>query len=581
MKHVALVLILALVGSPANAYEVDVCADDLRVRVTVVKGCEPTPTPTPTPEPTPTPTPRPTTLAIGINIAPPLYYSSPSFIDVLRKQTRWTTEIHWGQPVPDPMPAIPIDGLGYPTGLPENANAGMLINRNLPGRFWPATTYVLTWTGGALGTGCRFAGCKVASREPNRIVFTTAPGLDEYSGFNLFLSAIDPVSPPKAMQFVPLEYEGRVGRELGEPNIFYPAYVAHLKHYPAGLRMMPWLAASSGEPIGPWSARTTTAHPFQSPNFATGARPAWEYTIELCNLVGSTCWITFHYSTDDESVRETAKLFRDHLRPGIRVVVEFGNELWNPGTFPKQETWCKAGAAKDGHDSAVRYCSKRAAEVHAIFQESFGRDIVRMFAGQAANPWIAGAALDGGRVAVADAFSIAPYFGGLSRSGSLNVLDPQFWADGKPDCVAVVNHFKATSIPQVAEQIANHRAKLDELSPGRHIPLWLYEAGQHFTAADWPLRNNPKANEVYIGCNRHSAMGDAYDAYLAVPEKSAATEAWFLSDMGPYDKYGSWGQIEFLEQPRSETPKFDALMRFVERTAQRRARPRVRGWLFQ
>jgi hypothetical protein len=59
-------------------------------------------------------------------------------------------------------------------------------------------------------------------------------------------------------------------------------------------------------------------------------------------------------------------------------------------------------------------------------------------------------------------------------------------------------------------------------------------------------------------------MGRLYRGYLDAWKKAGGRLFVHFSNCSAYTKWGRWGALEHLEQPRAAAPKFDALQEFAE-----------------
>ncbi len=114
----------------------------------------------------------------------------------------------------------------------------------------------------------------------------------------------------------------------------------------------------------------------------------WETVIQLCNETNCDGWINVPVKATDDYVRELALLFKKNLNPGLKVYVEYCNELWNSsgGFFSSYINNLNAANAEvatgnsslnfDGETSvwylAWRRTAKRAVEISNIFREVWG-----------------------------------------------------------------------------------------------------------------------------------------------------------------------------------------------------------------
>lgn len=98
------------------------------------------------------------------------------------------------------------------------------------------------------------------------------------------------------------------------------------------------------------------------------------------------------------------------------------------------------------------------------------------------------------------------------------------------------------------------------------VNLIAYEGGQHFVGHG-AKQNDPSCNALLDAVNRDPRMKVAYTAYLASWKRAGGGLFMNFSSVGRYSKWGRWGVLEHLLQPRLEAPKFDALMTFIESTS--------------
>jgi len=56
---------------------------------------------------------------------------------------------------------------------------------------------------------------------------------------------------------------------------------------------------------------------------------AYEYQIQLCNILKTNCWVTVPYAASDDFIKQMAILFMNNLRKDVTVDLEYSNEVWN------------------------------------------------------------------------------------------------------------------------------------------------------------------------------------------------------------------------------------------------------------
>ena len=145
------------------------------------------------------------------------------------------------------------------------------------------------------------------------------------------------------------------GYALSTTKTFTDRYVNLLKvTSPAVLRFMDYTKANN-DPEIVWYDRPKTTDATQAK--ATTADPlqplkgiAWEYCIELANLLGKGAWINVPVMATDDYVRNLAILFRDKLRSDLPIYIEYSNEVWNSAF--SQSQWNKSKAVAEVFNNA-------------------------------------------------------------------------------------------------------------------------------------------------------------------------------------------------------------------------------------
>ncbi|OPZ09835.1 MAG: hypothetical protein BWZ07_02939 [Alphaproteobacteria bacterium ADurb.BinA280] len=91
------------------------------------------------------------------------------------------------------------------------------------------------------------------------------------------------------------------------------------------------------------------------------------------------------------------------------------------------------------------------------------------------------------------------------------------------------------------------------------MSLIAYEGGQHLVGI-FGVENNNAITDLLTSANRDPRMGEAYAAYLSQWKAQGGELFVNFTASGDYSKWGSWGAVEFLDQPN--TPKQQALREF-------------------
>lgn len=151
-----------------------------------------------------------------------------------------------------------------------------------------------------------------------------------------------------------------------------------------------------------WSERTTMAHQ----GYVVSNGQPWELLVQMANATQRDLWINVPVRANDAYVRNLARLLRygsdgmnpytrkqanpvhPPLRPGLRVYVEYGNEIWNCGAGFYGCTWAMDlarpqmgnpahpiaydGAFDDPWLAQRRWIAYRSAGISLIFRQVFG-----------------------------------------------------------------------------------------------------------------------------------------------------------------------------------------------------------------
>jgi hypothetical protein len=490
------------------------------------------------PEHEATPSPRPAS-EIGINLASISYFATqtPSS-DVFRNRDVWATTdgITWDTGLAD---SVPIDADGYPLEIPFE---GQTMRTSV---FQPfeGGTFTLTWKGDGELTVLA-PGLEIQSHASRSIVFSTTRSVQ------------DPI-------FVRIDRSNEVDHvhdiRLYASGSYDTAFDSALKGFRV-LRFMDW-GATNGNPVSTWSERTTA---LAAQGTTRGA--SIEMMIESANEVHAHMWYSVPPMADDDFVERAAELIRSTLAPDLKVYVEYANENWNP-VFPQVAWEAQQGlalglnegsAADDGedaqrYDAGLKFSVQRAALVHSTFRRVLGASrVVAVLGGQSASSALNDQLLSafddtrinpfGGRP---DALAVAPYFG--------RVYSP---SDGTEDLS--VDDLLDDTEAQIETSVGEDTRANHEVASAHHVDLIAYEAGQHLLAIGG-LENDKAFIERLLAANRDPRMGELYRKAHAMWLESGGGLAIYYNSCEQWSKFGTWGALEYQNQPLSEAPKMAAL----------------------
>ncbi len=349
-------------------------------------------------------------------------------------------------------------------------------------------------------------------------------------------------------------------RDLPADGPFTKAFLESLKPF-GTLRFMDWMRINGSKQVS-WADRTTL-------DTAVWTRPNGtpiEICIDLCNKLHADAWFCIPHLADEGYIREFARLVKSRLDPGLKVYVEYSNELWN-FQFP-QTNYFKAKAT-EAFDAKVRAGemeeSRRNQELYAmlwdmealsaaralkIFRDEFADNarLIPVIGSQSANSYITKSYLRSGVLdGVVSAVAIAPYFGHFL--GSKKDADRTL-AEGIEGVFARLGEDIDSSNKKAIDSNAAIAAE-------KNLRLVAYEGGQHLTPSSGDKERDKQLNELFIAANRDPRMGEIYKRSAANWAAAGGGEFVYYSHVSAFGMSGYWGLIENMQQ--TSTPKLDAV----------------------
>ncbi len=95
------------------------------------------------------------------------------------------------------------------------------------------------------------------------------------------------------------------------------------------------------------------------------------------------------------------------------------------------------------------------------------------------------------------------------------------------------------------------------------VHLISYEGGESMVGI-LGAEGNTALNELFDAFNRDPRIKQLYLDYLAGWKQAGGELFVHFNDAGRYTKWGRWGALEYIAQPRAAAPKFDAIQSFIE-----------------
>lgn len=314
-----------------------------------------------------------------------------------------------------------------------------------------------------------------------------------------------------------------------------------------------------------------------------------EVLVELANQLDVNPWFNMHHAVNDAYVQYFAKYVNEHLNSHLRVYIEYSNEIWN-GRFAGHH-YMQLKGIELGLNSVpsefqgyrdkeffarLRFYSKRAVEIFDLWEAEFsGKErLIRVLGSNQGDKILSGQMLeyeDAVGNKKIDALAIGPYFSGcIVRSGACL---------GAPMTLSEVN-----SVDDVFEVIDwngyTHGLKgtLDKIKDQANIAnehgvnLLAYEGGQNLVFSEsmvFPEDAFRKTEliKLFVDANRDPRMKERYlrllEGWQLFADKGATLFTLYTLPQESYT-HGNWGLKEYLTQPRSDAPKYDAVMDFQE-----------------
>ena len=497
---------------------------------------------------------------LGLNLAAPDDWTTEwPFVDLFRTSRNWISQrtgAKWGM-----GPAVSVDADGWVTRLEKDSwvEAAILTN---DGGHYPAGKLVVTWQG--QGEVSMWGDGKTTNQTANRFEFEMGKAGNHF----VRITATEPTDYVRDLHVWLPGFE-----QTGAEQEFHPLFLNRLRGLRT-LRFMDWMNTNNS------TQQTWDQYPTEhSARQSDGVAP--QIMARLANRVGADPWFSIPHLADDTWVRQFATAIRDTVDPDHKVYVEYSNEVWN-GQFA-QARWAQQRGVEQGlystgweWQAGLRIQAQRSVEIFRIWREVFGAEadqrLVRVLATQAANPTSGETVLswqDAYREA--DAVAIAPYFtcdgdylgtGKLANPG----LPKAATAVLRAGVNALLDNCQRALHHEIHDWIARYRALADKYG----LALVGYEGGQHLVGVLGGEQNSA-VNNLMFQANRSSRMHGLYAQYLSQwRELGGGTLAMFSSG-GAVSKWGSWGLVEYEDQPIAQTPKYlavdEALQGLGRRTA--------------
>ncbi len=492
--------------------------------------------------------------------------SSVQFLNLFKSAIPFSETIPWGS-----SKGVEFDKNGWPKNL-HGGKAGTKFLNRLPEDTVEDGFFTVLYD----GEGEIFYGndARIVVHRPNKDIIEIKAGKDHILNASLFIKKTNPdnyirnirilpeggvckgfphirVKTPEACGTIPyLAFE-----ENEDKLLFNPDYLAFMKDFQV-VRFMN-MSGMTRNPVVKWEDRNKLEKATWGGKYGSRGAPV-EIMVALANQVKANPWFSMPYQASDDYIRKFAEYVKKHLDPDLKAYIEYSNEVWNP-IFIHHDYAIQQGLKEKLDDkksvAGYKWYSKRSVEVFKIWEDVFGgqEQLVRVLGSWASNQSMSSLILSyRDAYKHTDALAIGPYVS----------AHPKILRKAKN----VNDVFKAMMDPTSKwgmKSIISYIQKQAKVAKSFGVDLVAYEGGQHLV--DWNTRKvNEHPNELLYAANRDPRMGIIYDELLR--EWRRAGGKLFVAFSAPriYSWYGSWGIKEHIRQPRSDAPKYDSLLRYLE-----------------
>ncbi len=493
--------------------------------------------------------------------------ASVPFVDVFRASVPFEEARPWLT-----KGKIKYDADGWPAYIPKNGQVGTRFINKLPAGTVPDGLYTVLYEGKGKITYGNDA--KLVRHTPGKDIISIKAGKDRELRGTLIINETDPNNHIRNVRIL---MPGGIcsnnpykrvhsARSCSRGNflsfekhyasiIFNPDYLNYMKDFKV-IRFMN-MAGITRNPITSWNERNTMSQQTWGGKPTVRGAPL-EIMVELANQTGSDPWFCLPHKASNDYIYKFASYVRKHLRPGLKVYIEYTNEAWNTIFTQAHYVKDKGGDLRLDPDRAkagYKYYSMRSVQIFNIWEKVFGgtQNIVRVM-----GSWTGYTRMSEMLLTYRDAYkktdalAIGPYFYPNKKTvRRLRSVNDVF--------KALYDQKEIYSIPGVVKLIS----KQAKIADSYGVDLIAYEGGQHLV--DWKSRSIHKnPTKLFIQANRDWRMAKAYKDFfrgwkqaggkLFVNFSAPRTSQWF----------GSWGTKEYLNQPLSKAPKHRAILQFIK-----------------
>ncbi|MCK5810579.1 MAG: hypothetical protein KAH00_05790 [Cocleimonas sp.] len=465
---------------------------------------------------------------------------------------------------------VQYDKNGWPRNL-DRGSAGTRFISQMPLNSLPKGLYTVRYEGeGKIRYG---ASAKLVKRQKGKDLIRFVPMKDHLVTATLFIDKTNPndhirnirilmpggVCSDNVYKRVRHKNACRGGQYLAfdkyyEQIIFNPDYLNFMKDFKV-IRFMN-MGGVTRNNIQFWKNRPHLSEATWGGKEGVRGIPL-EIMVELANQLNVDPWINIPHKANSAFIYHYAKYMKEHLRPHLKIYIEYSNETWNDLFVPQAEHMKQTGTRyrldKDRRVAGTKYYSQQSVAIFKQWEAVFGgtKRLVRVMGGKTSDMAYTHLVL-GYKNAYkhVDALAIGPYFYMSQKDAhKMRSVGAIFQRLTDPS-----NYYSVNNVLKAVRKQVN-------ITKRYGIDLIAYEGGQHLV--DHKTHSMTQAATPFlVQANKDPRMAQLY-YHLLTGWKEAGGKLFVLfSAPRKYTWHGSWGIKEYINQPASQTPKYRAALAF-------------------
>lgn len=459
-------------------------------------------------------------------------------------------------------------------GWPQNLNKGQAGTRflsHMPVKNLPSGLYTVRYEGeGKIRYG---ASAKLVKRMKGKDLIRLTPMKNKLITATLF---IDKTNPKNHLRNIRVLMPGGVcaGDEYHRVShqkacgkgqflsfaehyrqiIFNPDYLNFMKDFKV-LRFMN-MGGVTRNNISAWRNRPLLSKASWGGKEGVRGIPL-EIMVELANQLNIDPWFNIPHKADDAYIYHYARYIKEHLRPHLKVYVEYSNETWNDLFVPQAEHMKQSGVRsrldKDRRVAGAKFYSQQSVKIFKKWESVFGstKRIVRVMGGMTTDINLTHMVLGyKNAYRYVDALAIAPYVQVPPEDiRKIKSVGDVFTRLKDPE-----NRYSLSSTLKFVRQQAN-------ITKRYGVDLIAYEGGQHLVDHKTHALTEG-ATPHFVQANKDPRMAQVYYNLLNGWKKAGGKLFVLFSAPRSYTWHGSWGIKEYIRQTTKQAPKYRAALAF-------------------